>query len=234
MSMPVRLEASFYEKVWGGEIWFHAQPLLLKFISTSEKLSVQVHPNDEYAARHETASGGRGKTEMWYVVAAEPGARLAAGLKGEMSREELRRAALNGSLESKLCWFEVHPGDAVFVPAGTVHAIGSGLTICEIQQHSDITYRLFDYGRPRELHLEKGLDVVRKAPLAGLVPLPFACEYFRVERLERGPVSPGFLVVLSGEGRLAGQPCKAREVWRISEPVEFETRQPIDCLLVNS
>ena len=247
MSMPVRLVSSFYEKVWGvpvssgpqaglklGEIWFDARPLLLKFIFTSEKLSVQVHPTDDYAARHEASRGGRGKTEIWYVVAAEPGARLAVGLKGEMSREELRRAALNGSLESKLSWREVHPGDTVFVPAGTIHAIGPGLTLCEIQQHCDITYRLFDYGRPRELHLEKALDVVRTSPLAGLVALPFACEYFRVERFAGGIIPPGLLVIASGEGRLAGQPCAAREVWRISEPVEFETGQPFDCLLVNN
>ncbi len=246
MSMPVRLEASFHEKVWGvpvssgpqagmklGEIWFDAEPLLLKFIFTSERLSVQVHPPDEYAAHHEAARGGRGKTEMWYVVAAQPGARLAIGLKGEMSKEELRRAALNGTLESNLCWREVHRGDTVFVPAGTIHAIGPGLTLCEIQQNSDITYRLFDYGRPRELHLEKALDVVKNAANAGPVKLPFACEYFRVARFENGPVPPGFFVIASGEGRLAGQPCAAREVWRISEPAQFESRQPFDCLVVN-
>src|SRR5262249_1702914 len=148
--------------------------------------SVQVHPGDEYAARHEASRGGRGKTEMWYVVAAQPGGRLAIGLKGGMSKGELRQAALNGTLENRPCWREVQPGDALFVPAGTIHAIGPGLTLCEIQQHSDITYRLFDYGRPRELHLEKALDVVKTASNAGLVNLPFACEYFRVERFERG------------------------------------------------
>jgi mannose-6-phosphate isomerase len=240
-SKPVRLEASFYERVWGvtvssgpqagmklGEMWFEAQPLLLKFIFTSDKLSVQVHPDDAYAARHEAARGGRGKTEMWYVVEAKPGARLAIGLKQEMTREELRRAALDGSLEGQLRWFEVHPGQAVFVPAGTIHAIGPGLTLCEIQQYCDLTYRLFDYGRldhgrPRELHLEKALDVVRSSPRAGLVSLPFSCEYFRVARYEQGLAPHGLLVDLSG---LA--------VWRIKDPVEFEPTKPFQCLSVTN
>lgn len=246
---PIRLEAVPHEKIWGvpvssgpyagirlGEIWFHAEPLLLKFILTSDKLSVQVHPDDAYAARHEADRGGRGKSEMWYVVEAEAGARLAAGLReamGAMTREQLRQSALDGSLEHKLRWIEARPGDAVYVPAGTIHALGPGLVLCEIQQSSDITYRLFDYGRPRELHLEKALDMVRETPRAGPVRLPFACESFRVERRDQGPIPPGLLVVLSGAGTLDGQTFQAREVWRIRETAELKSRQPAQCLLVN-
>ncbi len=237
---PVLLESTVHEKVWGvatsdgrrlGEVWFPAEPLLVKFIFTSEKLSVQVHPDDEYAARHE---GRRGKSEMWYVVAAEPGARLAVGLERPLSREQLRAAALDGSLEQALRWFDVHPGDALFVPAGTVHAIGPGLTLCEIQQHSDVTYRLYDYGRPRELHLEKALEAARDAPGAGPVRLPFACPYFRVEVLRQGAVAPGLLAVISGVGTLSGQEYAGQQVWNVSTPAELRPRQPTTGLLILS
>ncbi len=136
-----------------GEVWFEADlPLLVKFVFTSERLSVQVHPNDDFAAAHENS---RGKTEMWYVMRADPGARIAIGFRESISRERLREAAVSGEIEQLLNWLEVQAGDAFFIPAGTVHAIGGGLALCEIQQHSDVTYRLYDYGRPRELHLDK-------------------------------------------------------------------------------
>jgi hypothetical protein len=168
-SAPVLLEATPRDMVWGvmqtegryegmriGEIWFDAGPLLIKFITTADKLSVQVHPDDAYASRHEAHRGGRGKTEIWYVVAAAPGARIAIGFSGGISRDHVRRAAQEGTLEQELCWLDAHAGETIFVPAGTVHAMGAGLTICEIQQQCDITYRLYDYGRldrgkPREL-----------------------------------------------------------------------------------
>lgn len=237
---PSRLEPELYEKVWGvatpdgrrlGEMWFSAEPLLLKFIFTSEKLSVQVHPGDEYAARHERS---RGKTEMWYVMETQPGARLAVGLRRPLQREELRAAAADGSLEQELHWFEVRPGETFYIPSGTVHAIGPGVTLCEIQQFSDVTYRLYDYGRPRELHLEKALDVVRHIPAAGPVQLPFSCRYFTVELVKEGRVEPGFLVILSGQGELSGQPYNARQVWRIREPAELQPEQPTTCLRVTS
>jgi mannose-6-phosphate isomerase len=242
-----RLDGEFHEKVWGvvwpegphagrkiGEIWFHAEPLLVKFIFTSQKLSVQVHPGDAYAAQHERERGGRGKTEMWCVMETEPGAKLAVGCARAMSREELRGAARDGSLEGALRWYEPRPGDAFFVPAGTVHALGAGLTLCEIQQRSDITYRLFDYGRDRELHVEKALDVARDLPEAGPAPLPFACASFRVARVSAGAAGPGHLVVLRGAGSLDGRPCHAREVWRLDAPVvlKMESEQPCECLLV--
>jgi len=247
---PVRLASTLYEKVWGvpvtegpqtglklGEIWFQEGSLLLKFLFTSERLSVQVHPGDTYAAKHEQARGGRGKTEMWVVTETQPGARLALGfLPGvlqQRSREQLRQSAKDGSIEELLHWIDVKPGDAIFVPAGTVHALGPGLTLVEIQQDCDITYRLFDYGRPRDLHIEQALDVIAEHPQAGLVPLPFSCEYFRVQSVSLGRVPPGLLVVISGQGSLEGQRVDPREVWRLAEPAELVAQQPMQCLLVN-
>lgn len=144
-----------------GEIWFEHParddlPLLVKYILTSEKLSVQVHPSDEEA---QDRGHQRGKTECWYVVHAEQGARLGLGLRSPLSPAALRAAALDGSIEHHLDWLPVASHDFFFVPAGTVHAIGAGITLLEIQQNSDVTYRLYDYGRPRELHLADGIAV---------------------------------------------------------------------------
>jgi len=141
-------------------------PLLVKTLFPREKLSVQVHPNDAQAG----ALGlGRGKTECWYVVSAEPGAELALGFREEISAEEIRAAIADGTLEEKLNYVEVKAGDMVFVDAGTVHSIGPGMVILETQEYSDITYRLYDYGRPRELHVDAGLAVMRTSSSAGLV-----------------------------------------------------------------
>src|SRR5262249_32059318 len=106
----------------------------------------------------------RGKTEMWHVVAAEPRAQVAVGFQEPLSRARLREASLTGEIERLLTWHDAKPGDTFFLPAGTVHAIGEGLVICEIQQYSNITYRLYDYGRPRELHLDHGVDVSDLGP----------------------------------------------------------------------
>ncbi len=137
-------------------------PLLVKFIDANDKLSVQVHPDDPYAAVHE---GGLGKNEMWYIVDAQPGARIVAGLKPGVTREILARAAENNRLEECLQEIEVSPGDVINIPAGLMHAIGAGIVIAEIQQTSDITYRVYDYnrvdskGESRPLHIEKALAV---------------------------------------------------------------------------
>ena len=144
-----------------------AFPLLVKFIFPEEKLSVQVHPDDAYAAMHEQAAGGRGKTEMWYAVRARPGAEVLIGLKPEVTRESFVRAIADGTAEDCLVRVPVCPGDAIFVPAGTAHTIGPGLVLCEIQEQSDLTYRVYDYnrrdanGRSRALHIEKALEVMR-------------------------------------------------------------------------
>ena len=141
-----------------GEIWFEPpaalDALLAKYLFTSEALSVQVHPDDARAPH-----GTRGKEECWLVLAAEPDARLAIGFTRAVSADELRQAAQDGSVEQLLAWHPVVPGDFFYLPAGTVHAIGAGLTIAELQQNSDVTYRLYDYGRPRELHLDDALQV---------------------------------------------------------------------------
>lgn len=141
-------------------------PLLLKFIFPADKLSIQVHPDDAYAAAHEVASGGHGKTEMWYVISAEPGARLLAGLKPGATKEKTLAAIADSTLEDLFQSHEVHAGDTFFIPAGMPHTIGPGMVICEVQEYSDITYRLYDYGRvdasgkPRELHVRKAMEVL--------------------------------------------------------------------------
>jgi mannose-6-phosphate isomerase len=142
-------------------------PLLVKFIFAEEKLSVQVHPDDEYAARHEQAAGGRGKTEMWYAIHARPGAEVLAGVKPGVTPEIFKHAIEDGSAEDCLQHVPLRAGEAIFVPAGTAHTIGAGLVLCEVQEYSDLTYRVFDYnrrdaqGRSRELHIEKALRVIR-------------------------------------------------------------------------
>ncbi|MFC3100559.1 class I mannose-6-phosphate isomerase [Altererythrobacter lauratis] len=149
-----------------GEIWFEPPPelpeLLVKYIFTSEKLSVQVHPDDDQA---EAAGLGRqGKEECWLVIDAQPGAQLGVGFDVPLDAEAMRAAALDGSIEHLLTWHDIAPGDFFYIPAGTVHAIGAGVGIIEIQQNSAITYRLFDYGRPRELHLDAAIAVARGMP----------------------------------------------------------------------
>ena len=174
------------EKVWGrhkltpwfpdapadgepvGEIWYEmegvpadAPELLVKFLFTSEKLSIQVHPDDE-AAR---ARGyPRGKDEAWLVLAAEPHATIGLGLKRAVSRDELRAAALDGSIERLIDWRPIRAGDVFTVVPGTIHAIGAGISLLEFQQNADVTYRLYDYGRPRELHLDDAIAVALRAP----------------------------------------------------------------------
>lgn len=131
-------------------------PLLVKLISSKEKLSVQVHPGDEYAKKHENEFG---KTEAWYVVDAKPGASLIVGMK-DCNREIFRKAIEEGKAEDYLNKIEVKKGDFFLINSGLVHAICEGVIIAEIQQNSDVTYRVYDYGRPRELHVEKALDVI--------------------------------------------------------------------------
>ncbi|WP_348631895.1 class I mannose-6-phosphate isomerase [Pontixanthobacter sp. CEM42] len=179
MSSGGLLPTTMVEKVWGrtslpapfaapdgkriGEIWFDPAPpcegLLAKYLFTSEKLSVQVHPSDADAP-----AGMRGKEECWLVLDADEDARLAIGFKEPIDTETMRVAALDGSIEHMLDWHSAKRGDFFYLPAGTVHAIGPGLSLVEIQQNSDITYRLFDYGRPRDLHLDRALAVAEGAP----------------------------------------------------------------------
>jgi mannose-6-phosphate isomerase len=141
-----------------------ASPLLLKVIFAREKLSVQVHPDDRLAQKY---GQPRGKTECWYALAADPGAQVAAGLKPGVTLEAVEREVADGTLESSLEVLPVSAGDMIFVDAGTVHAIWPGSVLLETQQNCDITYRLFDYGRPRELHVAKALEAIRLVTNAG-------------------------------------------------------------------
>ena len=141
-------------------------PLLIKFLFPKDKLSVQVHPDDEAAA---AVGQPCGKTECWYVLKAEPGAQIGLGLKPGITKAEVERAIREVRMEQLLNWIEVHEGDMVYVDAGTVHAIGPGAVIVETQQNSDTTYRLYDYGRPRELHIDQGLRATREQTHAGKV-----------------------------------------------------------------
>jgi mannose-6-phosphate isomerase len=147
-----------------GEIWFqrdddgHDDQLLVKYLFTSERLSVQVHPDDAIAR---AAGHARGKDEAWVVIDAEPGATIGIGLDRPASPIDLKAAALDGSIANLLDWRSVRPGDAYYSPAGTLHSIGAGVTLLEVQQNCDVTYRLYDFGRPRELHLEEGLAAAK-------------------------------------------------------------------------
>ena len=163
-------------------------PLLIKAIFAREKLSVQVHPDDRLAQKY---GQPRGKTECWYALAAEAGAQVAAGLKAGVTMDEVKAGIEGGTLEKSLRMLPVHAGDMVYVDAGTVHAIWPGSVLLETQQNCDLTYRMYDYGRGRELHIEKSLEAAQLKTKAGKV-LPrvmedrtilLDCPYFTVERI---------------------------------------------------
>lgn len=186
-----------------GEIWFEDEaaaplPLLAKYLFTSEKLSIQVHPDDRQAQARGLDSG---KTECWLVLDAEPGAVLGIGTVRPLDAEELRAAALDGSIEALMDWKPVQRGSFFYIPAGTVHAIGAGVSLIEVQQFADVTYRIYDYGRPRELHLEDGVAVSDAKPYsdARATQVDFAVD----QRLVDGPI---FRVAIGdGSARLEGQ-----------------------------
>lgn len=181
--MAAKLGTQMVEKPWGrevlpeifgdtsgrkiGEIWFSSQddqPLLAKYIFTSERLSIQVHPNDPEAGERGLP---RGKSECWLILEADSDSTIGVGLKKDVSSEELRSSALDGSIEELMDWKPVAAGDFLYVPAGTVHAIGAGISLLEFQQNADATFRLYDYGRPRELHLDDGIAVSKPGPYPG-------------------------------------------------------------------
>jgi mannose-6-phosphate isomerase len=203
-------------------------PVLVKFLFTSARLSVQVHPGDDYARRHENSAG---KTEMWHILRAQPGAEIASGFREPVTRERLREISLSGEIENMLRWIPVAAGETYFTPAGTVHAIGAGVALCEIQQVSDVTYRLYDYGRPRELHLDKAVDVADLESQPGAQPangdVLVECPYFRTEKLRFAGASrygcdrAHFLIVVEGAGWFADRPCRAGEVWLAPAGTEF-------------
>ena len=204
-------------------------PILVKLLFTSERLSIQVHPDDAYAQAHH---GSLGKTEAWYILDSQDPGELAVGFRQPLASEKLEEVALSGEIVELLDWRKVNRGDVVFTPAGTVHAIGAGLAVCEIQQNSDITYRLYDYGRPRELHLEHGAKVSYLGPhehdphqielSPGRTEL-VACSYFRIERVrpsktfEVAPDLPFYVLAIcvAGSGSLDGSPVGMGRSWFI-------------------
>lgn len=236
MPRPVRIEPTFHEKVWGstglapwfpvpekkiGEVWFDTDGRLplIKFLFTTDRLSIQVHPDDEYAREHENS---KGKTEMWHILRAGAGSRVAIGFRQRIDQEQFHDAAVTGTIEALLNWIPVRPGDTFFVPARTVHAIGAGIALCEIQQRSDVTYRIFDFGRDRELHLEKAEEISNLGPCNGRTPLPVRSPYFHTEkissngelRIDAGP-QPSGLIILKGEGLIDDEPFLPGEVWEV-------------------
>ena len=265
----IRLLAHDVEKPWGrtdipsdiaptygrrvGEIWFSppaqsegpALPLLVKYIFTSEKLSVQVHPNDAQA--QECGLGG-GKSECWYILDAEPGARLGIGLTRELTPEALRAAALDGSIEALMDWKPVHPGSFYYIPAGTVHAIGGGVTLVEVQQNNDVTYRLYDYGRPRALHLEEAMAVSlvapyvlpdRVVPITAQERLVTAGEAPFILDLVQGEAGTGqqmeaemaWFIPLAGTGTIDGEPWRQGECWLIEGTASLTIVERMSLLL---
>ena len=181
-------------------------PLLTKFLFPHEKLSVQVHPDDEGARR---AGLPCGKTECWYVAHAKPGARIGLGLKPGVSRVQFEQAIHEQRAEESLNWINVFPGEMIYVAGGTVHTLGPGSIIVETQQQSDTTYRLYDYGRPRELHLKEGLAAVKELVSSGKVIRP-APTTINGTKNRRSPLvaSPFFVV----------------EMFELKEPQEFNTK----------
>lgn len=210
------------EALLGPQAPMSGSPLLIKVIFAREKLSVQVHPDDRLAQKY---GQPRGKTECWYALAAEPEAQVAVGLKPGVTLDAVKHGIAAGTLEESLNMLPVHAGDLIFVDAGTVHAIWPGSVLLETQQNSDITYRMFDYGRGRELHIEKSLEATRLSTRAGKVAprvMPdrtvlVESEYFTVERIpvEVSRSSPtlrradesmsglAYLFAAAGSGRLA-------------------------------
>ena len=268
--MPaVQLERRLVPKVWGrrdvpahfgplpageeplGEVWFpdaagDDAELLVKYLFTSQKLSIQVHPDDA-AAR--AAGYSRGKDEAWVVLRAEPDAAIGLGLLEHVTRDELRSAALDGSIEQLIDWRHVSAGDVFYSPAGTVHALGPGLTLVEIQQNLDLTYRLYDYGRPRELHMDEGIAVADPSPYRWsfapqrigdgrelLVAGAFTLERWGgVDRMiGTDSDAPVWLIPLTEGGRVDGVPMEPGTVWVSRGPTKIEAREGGDLLVAYS
>jgi len=195
----IKLNPIESKKIWGYELWLASthpnglqedfkaackgeHPLLVKIIQANDTLSIQVHPDDDWAVKLE-GSGNRGKTECWYVLDAADDAKLVYGIKKGYINEVLAKAIQNNDLEKYLEFVNVKKGDFIYIPAGTVHAIGSGLRLLEVQQSCDLTYRLYDWGRGREVHIEKGLSVIKYEDMMPVAPFAgeFDCKYFSLE-----------------------------------------------------
>jgi mannose-6-phosphate isomerase len=265
-----RLTKNYIHKVWGrhdlpagfrsadetdepvGEVSYSYpnqtdQELLVKYLFTKERLSVQVHPDDRTA---QAAGFPRGKDEAWLVLSAEPGATIAIGTREPMTPEQLRAASLDGSIESLLEWHPVKAGDFFYSPAGTIHAIGAGVALIEVQQNLDLTYRLYDYGRPRELHLDEGVAATRAVPFR---PATKAIELSRgrlllaqgpsfiVERWTgqrtaavQSPHGPIWIIPLRESADVDGHALEPGSVWTIEGAARLNLGEAADLLLAYS
>ena len=229
-------------------------PLLIKFIDAKDDLSIQVHPDDEYAMKNE---GQYGKTEMWYIVDCEEGASLYYGFSREVSKEEFEERIKNKTLLEVLNKVEVHKGDVLFIEPGTIHAIGKGNLIAEIQENSNVTYRVYDYGRKdangkeRDLHIEKALQVTKRVPILrkkSFEPHIVDCDYFTVDKVvldgqrmkkifgEIDKTSFASLLVLDGTGKVqSGEECvevqKGDSVFITANAGEYEMEGKFEALL---
>lgn len=249
----LKLNAIKSEKIWGYELWIASThpngcqkefeafaggdyPLLIKVIQANDVLSVQVHPDDEKAKALENC---RGKTECWYILDATPDARLIYGMKEKYSEEEIRKAIETNTLEPMMHSVSVKKGDFAYIPAGTVHAIGGGLRLLEVQQSSDITYRLYDWGRGRECHIEKGISCIKYRENQKVIPFPqkFQCPYFTMEEVsvngdysyevkssqgQRLVSDTELLFIIDGEGCVNEQSCHGEDIFAL-EPGEKVT-----------
>lgn len=257
----LKLKPYLSEKIWGWEKWVlscHEEgnctvqegiykgqelskilgcgsdfPILNKIIRAEDTLSVQVHPNDEYANRVENANG---KTECWYILEAKKGATLVSGIKKGLNKEKLRKIIKEGKLEDYLERINIRRGDFIYIPAGTVHAIEAGVKLIEVQQNSNITYRLHDWGRGREVHIEKSLDVIdyKGENKGGRIDNFNKLEtpYFKVEKIivsnsYKDKVNESFhsYTVICGEGVIKANNCKIElkeeETIYISKGIEY-------------
>lgn len=231
-----------------GEIWFDDPAdldpeLLIKFLFTSERLSIQVHPDDQDARE---SGYRRGKDEAWFILSAEPGASIALGPKRAVSADELRAAALNGGIESLMDWRPVQAGDFIYSPAGTIHAIGPGLSLVEVQQNLDLTYRLYDYGRPRDLHLDDGIRVAQLEPFEDAALVGEVCgrevlaagAAFVIERwrspfdgiMSVDPARPVWLIPLTGGARHGNVELQPGSVWRADDDTTLSMEAGADLL----
>ncbi len=262
-----KLDPQYTEKPWGrcdlpalfanptnrriGEIAFDGGdipplPLLVKYIFTSERLSIQVHPGDKQARQEGLPTG---KEESWYILDCDPGAVLGIGLKAKASENEIRSAAIDGSLVDRIDWKPVKPGQFYFIPAGTIHAIGAGISLVEIQQNVDVTYRLFDYGRPRALHLDQAMLASTLAPYARQPVCTAPTENRQLVSTDEAPFcvdhvfwpdsdavrlpnrSPLWFIPLTGSGRIDGTPWKRGECWWLPPGCSLALNQATQALL---
>jgi mannose-6-phosphate isomerase len=238
-----RLKPRAVERIWGrrdlppgfpaasdpdarlGEIWFDgpAGALLVKHLFTSERLSVQVHPGD---AQARALGHGHGKDEAWYVLSAEPGAVIGLGLRETATPAQLAEAARDGSIEQLIDWRPVAAGDFFYSPGGTIHAIGGGLSLIEIQQNLDLTYRFYDYGRPRPLHIDEAVAVATPGPWSpSFAPVTLAPGRqvlaaggrFVMERWTSGGQlrGDGVVVPISSGGSIDGCKLEAGSAWSV-------------------